>query len=362
MIVAGAIPARNGASRSQGRIPSPGWAAENDWLGFRPPILNPRVIRPASGAVANANNRVTDAPYPNHISFDWGYPYRIQRLEKELSNRAYHSSEGFVALQNDAVSEMARSILPLIARDLWWRQEAGGGDDKRRRQAVEMLAKWNGDMDRHSPEPLIFSEWMRMLTRRLAADELGLLLGDVEGPRPLFVERVFRDIGGAGSWCDVNKTPEIEGCPEMSALALDDALASLGREYGSNIEGWRWGAAHVAVHKHTPLGFFGALAPFFNIENETSGGNFTLLRGQSTGRGAAPFGNVHAAGLRVVYDFADLDGSVMMMATGQSGHPFSRYYDHLASLWARGDMIPMSMDDEDAAAGAVGVMILRPEE
>ena len=362
MIVAGAIPARNGASRSQGRIPSPGWAAENDWLGFRPPILNPRVIRPASGAVANANNRITDAPYPNHISFDWGYPYRIQRLEKELSTRAYHSREGFVALQNDAVSEMARSILPLIARDLWWRQEAGGGGDKRRRQAVEMLAKWNGDMDRHSPEPLIFSEWMRMLTRRLAADELGLLLGDVEGPRPLFVERVFRDIGGAGSWCDVNKTPEIEGCPEISALALDDALASLGREYGSNIEGWRWGAAHVAIHKHTPLGFFGALAPFFNVENETSGGNFTLLRGQSTGRGAAPFGNVHAAGLRVVYDFADLDGSVMMMATGQSGHPFSRYYDHLASLWARGDMIPMSMKDEDAAAGAVGVMILRPEE
>jgi penicillin amidase len=362
MIVAGAIPARNAASHSQGRIPSPGWVAENDWLGIRPPILNPRVIRPASGAVANANNRITDAPYPNHISFNWGYPYRIQRLEKELSGRAYHSREGFVALQNDAVSEMARSILPLIARDLWWRQEAGGGQDKRRRQAVEMLAKWNGEMDQHSPEPLIFSEWMRMLTRRLAADELGPLLDDVEGQRPLFVERVFRDIDGAGSWCDVNKTPEIEGCPEMAALALDDALASLGREYGSNIEGWRWGAAHVAVHKHTPLGHFGALGSFFNIENETSGGNFTLLRGQSAGRGPTPFRNIHAAGLRVVYDFADLDGSVMMIATGQSGHPFSRWYDNLAGLWARGDTIPMSMNDEEAAAGAVGVMILRPEE
>ncbi len=362
MVVAGAIPARKSESPSQGRIPSPGWLAENDWLGLRPAILNPRVIRPASGAVANANNRITDAPYPNHITFDWGYPYRIQRLEKELSGRAYHSREGFVALQNDAVSEMARSILPLIARDLWWRQEAGGGEDDRRRQALEMLARWNGDMDRHIPEPLIFSEWMRMLTRRLAADELGPLLGDVEGPRPLFVERVFRDIGGAGSWCDVNKTPEIEGCPEMAALALDDALASLGREYGANIEGWRWGAAHVAVHKHTPLGFIGALAPFFNISNETSGGNFTLLRGQNTGRGPAPFRNVHAAGLRVVYDFADPDGSVMMASTGQSGHPFSRWYDHLAVLWARGDMIPISMNDEDAAAGAVGVMILRPEE
>ncbi|HEY5598219.1 MAG TPA: penicillin acylase family protein, partial [Kiloniellales bacterium] len=141
MIVAGAIPARNVDSRSQGRIPSPGWLVENDWLGIRPAILNPRVIRPASGAVANANNRITVAPYPNHISFDWDYPYRIQRLEKELSGRAYHSREGFVALQNDSVSEMARSILPLIARDLWWRKEAGGGNDRQRRQAVEMLAR-----------------------------------------------------------------------------------------------------------------------------------------------------------------------------------------------------------------------------
>jgi penicillin amidase len=361
MIVAGAIPARNDESRSQGRIPSPGWLAENDWLGIRPPILNPRVIRPASGAVATANNRITDAPFPNHISFDWDAPYRIHRLEKELSGRAYHSREGFVALQNDSISEMARSILPLIARDLWWRKKAGGGDDRQRRQAVELLAGWNGNMDLHSAEPLIFSEWMRMLTRRLAADELGPLLDDVEGPQPLFVERVFRDIDGAGSWCDVNKTPEVEGCPEIAALALDDALASLTRDYGSNVEGWRWGAAHVAIHKHTPLGLLDALAPFFNIENETSGGNYTLLRGSSSARGQNPFSNVHAAGLRVVYDFADLDGSLMMIATGQSGHPFSRYYDHLTGLWARGDMIPMSMSDEDAAAGAIGVMTLQPQ-
>ncbi len=360
MVVAGAIPARNPASPSQGRIPSPGWIAANDWQGLRPPILNPRVIRPATGAVANANNRITDAPYPINISFDWDASYRIRRLEKELSSRAYHSRDGFVALQDDAVSEMARAVLPLIARELWWGSDADAQTDRRRQQAVEMLARWNGDMDQHSPEPLIFSEWMRMLTRRLAADELGPLLEDVEGERPLFVERVFRNVDGAGAWCDIDKTPETETCPQMAALALDDALVSLSREYGSNIQGWRWGAAHVAVHRHTPLGFYAALAPFFNITNETSGGNETLLRGQSSGRGPTPFRNIHAAGLRVVIDFADPDGSLMMIATGQSGHPFSRWYDHLSDLWARGDMIPMSMSDEEIAAGAVGVMVLGP--
>ncbi len=360
MVVAGALPRRQANSLSQGRVPSSGAVAANDWLGIRPAAENPRVIRPASGAVANANNRTTDAPFPDNLSFDWAPPYRIQRLRKELTARAFHSRDGFVALQNDAVSEMARSILPLIAQDLWWREGTPKIADERRRRALEMLAAWNGEMDQHGPEPLIFSEWMRALTRRLAADELGPLFETFEGERPLFVERVYRDIDGASIWCDVDKTPEKETCAQMASLALDDALANLARDYGSNIEGWRWGEAHVAVQRHTPFGYLGPLGLIFNIVNETSGGDETLLRGATTGRGDTPFQNVHAAGLRVVYDFADLDRSQMIISTGQSGHPFSRWYDHLAGPWARGDMIPMSMDDADAMAGARGVMTLVP--
>jgi penicillin amidase len=362
MVLAGAVPRRGPDSRSLGRVPSSGAVAANDWLGVGPPEENPRVIRPASGAVANANNRLTDKPFPDHLGFGWAPPYRIERLGKELAAQAFHSRDGFVALQNDAVSGMARSVLPLIARDLWWREGMPLMEDERRRQALELLAAWNGEMDRHVPEPLIFSEWMRALTRRLAADELGPLFPDFEGQHPVFVERVFRDVDGAGIWCDVNKTPEKESCSEMASLALDDALARLAREWGSNIEGWRWGEAHVAVHGHTPFGYLGPLGLIFNIENETSGGDETLLRGQTTGRGETPFRNVHAAGLRVVYDFADLDRSLMIISTGQSGHPFSRYYDHLSGLWARGDMIPMSMDDADAMAGALGMMELLPVE
>lgn len=359
MVVAGAIPNRNPASPAQGRIPAPGWRAENDWLGLRPPLLNPRVIRPPEGAVANANNRITDAPYPGHIAFDWAAPYRIQRIEKELAARRFHSRDSFVALQGDTVSEMARSVLPLIAREHWWR-EGEGRKAGLRGEALALLADWTGDMDQHSPEPLIFMEWMRQLTWRLAGDELGQLFPLIEGPRPLFVERVFRDIEGAGIWCDVDKTPEPESCAEMASRALDDALERLSRDYGAELAGWRWGEAHVAVHRHTPFGYAGALGAFFNIEHETSGGNHTLMRGLSSGRGETPFRNIHASGLRVVLDFADLDRSLMMIATGQSGHPFSRWYDHLAEAWARGEMIPMSRSPEDARAGAAGIMRLRP--
>ncbi|MEO1275716.1 MAG: penicillin acylase family protein, partial [Pseudomonadota bacterium] len=335
------------------------------------------VVNPRSGALANANNRSTDAPFPRHL----GHRVVLQRQEAvegvELARRQLLldalDPEGQVPVMGDvagkgrvgrAVSEMARAVLPIVARDLWWRggQEAARptGPEARRAEALALLADWSGAMDRHRPEPLIFAEWMRQLTLRLAEDELGPLMPLVAGLRPLFVERAFRDIDGAGVWCDITKTPEVETCDEMAARALDDALARLGRDYGTNLQGWRWGAAHEAVHVHTPLGFVFPLGALVSIRQETSGGFYTVLRGAMSGRGDTPFENVHASGLRMVLDFADLDRSRIVIATGQSGHPLSRHYDDLSTLWVRGDTIPMSMDDGDARLGALGEMVLDP--
>ncbi len=361
MVVAGRTPLRHPLNPGKGRLPSPGWIAVNDWTGYMRHADLPRSLRPPTGAVANANNRTTNAPFPRHLSFHWGDPYRIRRLEKQLSLREFHTRDSAAALQNDAVSEMARSVLPLIARDLWWSGEAAPSDpvEARRRDALEMLGDWNGEMSAHTAEPLIFAEWMRRLTIRLAGDELGPDVSRIAGPRPVFVERVFQDVDGASVWCDVDKTTRIETCPEIAALALDDALGALSERYGSEPRGWRWGEAHFAVHKHPVLGDFGLLGLIANIEHEASGGDFTLLRAQGVGFGPTPHKVANAAGLRMVVDFADPDSSLIVIATGQSGHPLSRHYDDLSELWRRGDAIRMSLDYADAEAGALGVTMLR---
>ena len=98
-----------------------------------------------------------------------------------------------------------------------------------------------------------------------------------------------------------------------------------------------------------------------NIYQSTSGGDNTLMRGLTSGTGDTPFRNVHAAGYRGVYDFADPDSSVFIISTGQSGHLLSRYYDNLGGLWRRGEYIPMSLDPALARGGAVGITVLRPE-
>jgi len=177
---------------------------------------------------------------------------------------------------------------------------------------------------------------------------------------PIFIERVYRDIGGASDWCDVQPSTIEESCTDIARLALDDALQFLIEAYGDNISSWRWGDAHEAVHEHQVLGGTSLFGWAVNIRQSTSGGDNTLNRGRTSGALPLPFQNVHAAGYRGVYDFADPDSSVFITATGQSGHPLSRFYDNLGELWRRGEYIPMSLDPELARAGNIGVTTLSP--
>ncbi|MCO4848536.1 MAG: penicillin acylase family protein [Yoonia sp.] len=358
----GAFPARDAAHQSQGRLPSYGYLPQNRWKGRLPYADNPAFINPQGGILGNTNNKTSDRPFPNHVSYEWGDSQRINRWKRLMQSRAVHTRESFIEAQLDTVSFTARSLLPLMGADLWFTGEAAadGTSERRRQQALELLAAWNGEMNEHLPEPLLYAAWLRHLQDRLIRDEMGPLTSEFTHPNPLFVERVFRDVDGASAWCDVLQSAPVETCTDIARLALDDALIWIDENVGGTVASLRWGDLHQATHDHPVLGTAPVLDWFVNIRQSTSGGDNTLQRGLTSGTGPNPFQNVHSAGYRGVYDFADPDSSVFVSATGQSGHPLSRYYDNLGELWRRGEYIPMSLDPDLARAAAVGVTQLRP--
>ncbi|MBF9031527.1 penicillin acylase family protein [Rhodobacterales bacterium HKCCE3408] len=362
MQLIGRMPWRDDDHETLARMPSRGWLPENRWLGILPYSGNPRIEDPESGILGNTNNKTVDRPFPLHVSYVWGDTQRITRLERLMGAREVHTRDSFIEAQLDTVSAAARNVLPLVARDLWFPGEpaAPGTMERRRQQALALLREWNGEMNEHLPEPLIYAAWMRALQQRLIRDDLGPLATEFEVVEPLFLERVYRDVDGASAWCDVIPSTEVETCTEIAALALDDALQWLEERYGPNMESWRWGTAHEAVHMHPVLGRSALFSWVVNIRQSTSGGDHTLMRGASPGNLPDPFLNTHAAGYRGVYDFADPDSSVFVIATGQSGHPLSPHYDDLGELWRRGEYIPMSLDPELARAGNIGVTVLSP--
>ena len=358
----GKMPKRQPKHAGQGRIPSQGWLPQNHWDGYFDYSKNPYILNPSSGIVANTNNKLVDTDFPNHVSYLWGDTQRIKRLTKLLNTRAVHTRESLIEAQTDTVSFTARSILPLIAKELWFSdgKAPAGTPESLRQTALELLAGWNGEMDQHLPEPLIYAAWLRSLQNRLAFDELGPLIGNFPRPDPVFIERVYRNIEGAASWCDIRPSTRVEDCNDIARMALDDALLELTEKYGPRIDSWRWGQAHKAHQDHEVLGKRPFLSWFSNIRQESGGGDNTLQRARTSGVGDTPYANIHAAGFRAVVDFSDPDSSVYIISTGQSGHPLSQHYDDLAQLWRRGEYIPMSLDPELARGGSIGVTTLKP--
>jgi penicillin amidase len=362
MKMIGVMPRRDANHQSQGRLPSPGWRSENRWQGRLPFASNPAFVAPAGGILGNTNNKVVDRPFTNHVSFTWGDTQRIQRWTRLMQARQVHTRDSFIEAQLDTVSFTARSLLPLIGADLWYTGEAApeGTPLRQRQRALSLLASWSGEMNEHMPEPLLYAAWLRRLQARMLQDELGPLAVEFTHVEPLFIERAFRDIDGAAVWCDVIQSAQVETCPDMARLALDDAIIWIEETWGSALESLRWGDAHQATHDHPVLGEVPLLRYFVNIRQSTNGGDNTLQRGLTAGTGENPFYNVHGAAYRGVYDFADPDSSVFITSTGQSGHFLSRHYDDLAQLWRRGEYIPMSLDQDLARAAAVGVTRLVP--
>lgn len=305
------------------------------------------------------------AARPPSLGYDRDDPLRLSRLSRLLASREIHSRDSFIDAQLDTVSPAARALLPIVGAELWFTGDpaAPGTPERQRQEALALLAEWDGNMSEHLPEPLIYSAWMRHLQERLIHDELGPLAGELGGRlQPAFIDRVFRDTDGASAWCDVAQSAPVEDCPTIARQALDAALIDLTARFGPDVESWRWGDIHVARHEHPALGRMPLLGWVVSLVQSTSGDGSSIARAPTMDAGANPWAAVGGAGYRGVYDLADPDSSVFVIATGQSGHPLSRHYDDQAERWRRGEYVAMSLDPTLARAGAVGVTVLTVRE
>lgn len=323
-----------------GLRPVPGWSGAYDWTGFVPFPELPHVLDPATGRIVTANHRIVADDYPHLLAAHWAEPYRARRIHALLDRPARHGPEAAAAAQADVVSLAARDLLPLLV--------GVPAQSARAEAARAMLARWQGQMERARPEPLVFSAWLRELNRALYADELGPLFDDVWDMRPLFVQAV---LARAHHWCDDVTTREAETCGDMVARSLERAVSDLSDTLGGDLEDWRWGRLHVARFQHPVLHRVPGLNLLSDLAIATDGDDATVNRGsfRISGEGP-PFTHIHGPVLRAVYDLARLDESRFMIVPGQSGNPLSAHYRDLLEPWRDGEYV--RLPGREAAAGA----------
>ncbi len=316
LYVTGRVPIRRAGD---GAAPVPGADGAHDWTGWAPAASLPHVVAPASGRLVNANERVAPPDFPVFLGRDWFGDWRAQRIRAMLATSDRHTPADFARMQLDVRSEFARRILPALRTVV--------STDPLGARAAGLLAGWDGAMTMDRPEPLIFNAW----TTRFR--DLVLRRNDVPAgsanPMLEFVAFVLSPEGA--HWCGGD-------CKPVLAEALTGSMADLAARFGADPATWRWGSVHRAVFAHPLLGSLPVLGGLTTAEIDSPGDDSTVDRGSPR---PPTFTSVHGASFRGVYDLADLDRSLFIVAPGQSGNPFSRRARNFLTRWRDGDTITL---------------------
>jgi penicillin amidase len=348
-VSAGRMPVRKKLSGA-GQMPAPGWSGAYDWLDFLRFGSLPQITDPEEGWIATANNEIRPTDYTEFLGARWEEPYRYRRIADAIGETPTHTTETLAAIQLDTLSLAARDLLPVMLERL--DRSAVAGDPEA--AALALLDSWDFRVTRDQPAPLIFTAWLMELNRAVLADELGDLFSGYAGSE---LGKAVALIGDPTSaWCDDIATPEAETCPQQATAAFRKAVGKLADAYGGDPRAWRWGDAHKARFSHPLFDRIPVLRDLLHEPIATDGDNFTVNR--ATPRidfESVVYPDVHGAGLRAVFDLADLDRSLFIIAGGQSGHPLSAHYGDQIERWRDGRYIELR-------GGGAEVLTLVPGE
>jgi penicillin amidase len=307
---------------------------------------------PARGYFATANNLQTppDFPHPMPGGHD---PYRVTLIDQALAKDSTHNRDNATALQTSQASLLPLHLRQPIAQAT--PQTLGG------RTLLARLQAWDGVAAPDRAEPTMFAYVVRALGEALYKDELGeKLFKSYAGPRDVFLDAVLNG-AVSSAWCDdVDTQPIVESCAISVGKALDVAAARLEKDHGKAEANWAWGQIHAARFAHPALGGLPLVGEGF-VVTAPFGGNSTSVNVARHWHTRDGYNTVHAAGLRMVIDFSDLNASRFMMAPGQSGHPRSKHFGDLAPKWAAGTYFEIRSDwGADKPPAGAALFTLKP--
>ncbi|HTI85702.1 MAG TPA: penicillin acylase family protein [Alphaproteobacteria bacterium] len=343
-VVAGRIPERAPGTPS-GLIRNTSTPSQPSYIPFDD---LPQAFDPARGEIVNANNKVIGGNYHYEIASFWPGVERARRIEERLAAAPTFDAPALTSIQTDAVSLGARALMPRLLPFI-----ADAGLEGPAAAARDLLNGWDGTMRRASPEPLIWHAWVAALARSLAATR-------GHGDEPSLVATIARPdaltriLDAPSRWCTAQPSDEpTDTCRPLVAGAFATAMSELAHRFGNDPARWRWGDAHRAVFANRLFANIPLLDRLTTIDVPTDGDDGTVNRG-TVGFGARHgslfyhppmYPGIHGPGLRMVLDFSDLDRSLFMQATGQSGNPLSSHYRDLANRWAAGEYVTLGPVD-----------------
>ena len=323
-----------------GVAPAPGWEKQYDWNGYVPFEQLPASNNPEQGWIATANQRIIASNDPNPLTSDWDLSARYDRIVDLIKARNSYDLEYMKTMQADTLSLTSIPLLELFKSSVPSHPLGA--------KALEISKDFNGDMRVDSAAALIFNAWADQLTRNLFS-RLSYIFSETYGDRNYRGALIAQMKHPNSPWCDNPKTQAIETCAEASNDAFNKALEFLSKEYGNDPSKWAWGKAHIAISEHRPLSKIPVLGKLFNLETPFPGDSNTINVGRlELLRSEHPYETLQAPSLRAIYDLSDLEKSLFIFQSGQSGWVQSKLYRNMVPLWAKNEYLPLQMKPDSS--------------
>jgi len=348
----GDVPIRK---KGDGTVPVPGWTGEYDWTGFIPFDQLPYTFNPVEGYIVSANEKIPPSDYPNFLSYDWDYGFRAQRILDMIKNAPGKIDVAyFQKMQGDDYDSGAATYVPLLL------QMGSQFTKTNETAAFDLLKNWDYQAKMDSPAAAVYETFWKALLKNTFNDELPKKYWPSGGNRWFEVMRNLK--ADSPWWDDKSTTDKVETRDDILKKSFSEGIAELEKTFGNDPAKWSWGSLHQSNFRNATLGESG-VPPIEALFNRgpfpTSGGSSIVNATAWTATDS--YETVDLPSMRMIADMSNLNNSVTVHTTGQSGHAYNKHYIDMADLWRNIQYYPMWWNQDSVIKDAEGHLVLAPK-
>jgi len=301
---------------------------------------NPSAINPLWNYVYSSNNQ--PEPIDGYLYPGYYLPKdRAMRIESFLvakNNWTSNDVENMI-LDNTSTNaaNIAIEVVSNLNRTCFSRLE---------KDAMYSLVRWGGENELNTIQSTIYNKFMYRYLENTFQDELGKDDFSALLSTHIVKQMIEYQIANDSSvwWDNLQTKDRKETRKEILTKSFKEAIAELEKQFGSDMTTWTWNKVHKLEHQH-PIGKIKALRSFFNVGPYEVAGSNEVINNLMFGFSSDGIYNVKAGpSTRRIIDFSDVENSVSILPTGQSGNPMSKHYNDQAEMYAQGKFRKMKMN------------------
>ncbi len=319
---------------------------------------NPSAINPSWNYVYSANNQ------PDSIA---GMLYSGYYLPENRAKRIVELLDAKNDWDRDSTSEMildgTSTVNTALITELIKLLDVSSLSDEQL-VLVDALKNWDGSYALDNNIPTLFHRCEYFVLKNTFEDEMG----EERFQQFLGTHLMKRHIAwGArmeeGKWWDnVHTTDFVETRNDVVLKSFADAWYSLIEDFGPDPSQWTWDKVHTLEHQH-PIGNVESLRSFFNVGPFPVEGSREVINNMSFPYDTTGVYNVSSGpSTRRIVDFSDIENSISILPTGQSGNPFSKHYKDQAELFVNGKFRKMMLNQKEIEDTSESLLVFKPEQ